>query len=697
LAGASQRELFTPALRLTLAAAITMAAFLLRQGLQHRFGIVLPPYITFYPAIMVIALLFGLWPGILATLLATLITDYWILQPVHSLLITGTSDAVALAMFFFICVAICVVCEHTRSFHQQLATMEQAEALQVSEARYSTIFQTSLDAIVVIRCHDGRVIDANRAFLDITGFSFPEVLGKTVQKLNLWTNLQDHENLFEPLRQASHSHELQTQLQRKNGERFWCLISGAAIEIGGEACILSIIRDISAARLAEDEIRSLAFYDPLTGLANRRLLLERLGKSISSRSQLKRALLFVDLDNFKTLNDTLGHQTGDLMLQEVGKRLTACVREVDTVGRLGGDEFVIMLEELSSAAAEAAGQAKAIAEKLLAKVDQPYLLDGHACSSTCSIGIAVFGGCHEDVNEVMQQADIAMYQAKAVGRNTLQFFSPELQAAVSTRAALEKELHRGIKQNQFVLYYQPQIEDGQVARAEALLRWKHPHRGLLLPEDFLSLAEDTRMILPLGEWVLESACRQIAAWSRHEATSSITVTVNISALQLRQTDFVDSILSILKRCKANPCRLELEITESMLIDNVEEVLAKMRLLREQGLRFSVDDFGTGYSSLASLKRLPLDQLKIDSSFIHDILDNENTSTIAQTILSMGQTMHLSVIAEGVETEHQREVLSNLGCHAYQGYLYSPPLPPEDFVKMLGRFSEKKIEFARAAG
>jgi diguanylate cyclase (GGDEF)-like protein/PAS domain S-box-containing protein len=692
LAGAPQRELFTPALRLTLAAAITMAAFLLRQGLQQRFGIILPPYITFYPTVMAIALFFGLWPGILATLSATLITDYWILQPVHSLSIASTSDSVALAMFFFICVAICVVCERTRSFRLRLNALRQADALQGSETRYRTIFQTSIDAIVITRSGDGLVIDANQAFLDITGFQIEEVLGKTVQELSLWTNQQDHENLFEPLRLASQSRELQVQLQRKNGERFWGLISGAAIEIEGEACILSIFRDITAARMAEEEIRTLAFYDPLTGLANRRLLMERLGKSIraSSRSQHKRALLFVDLDNFKTLNDTLGHQTGDLMLKEVGKRLSTCVREVDTVGRLGGDEFVIMLEELSGVEEEAAAQSKAIAEKLLTKVGQPYLLDGHACSSTCSIGITIFGGHHENINEVLQQADIAMYQAKAVGRNTLRFFAPALQAAVSSRAAMEKDLRQGVKQKQFALFYQPQVENGQIVRAEALLRWKHPRRGILLPEEFLPLAEETRLILPLSDWVLESACRQIAAWSGQEATSGITVTVNISALQLRQADFVDSVLATLKRCKANPRRLELEITESMLIDNIEEVLVKMSLLREQGLRFSVDDFGTGYSSLASLKRLPLDQLKIDSSFIHDIMDNEDTSTIAQTILSMGQSMHLSVIAEGVETEHQREVLANLGCHAYQGYLYSQPLPPEEFVKMLGRFNENQM-------
>jgi diguanylate cyclase (GGDEF)-like protein len=381
----------------------------------------------------------------------------------------------------------------------------------------------------------------------------------------------------------------------------------------------------------------------------------------------------------------LGHHTGDLLLQEIALRLTACVREVDTVARLGGDEFVVMLESLSYAPEQAAADAKAIGEKILAAVDRPYLLDGREFLSTSSIGITVFGDRRETMSEVMQQADIAMYQAKAAGRNTMRFFSPALQAAVQARAAMEVDLRKGIKADEFQLYYQPQIDRGLLVGAEALLRWNHPRRGTLLPGEFISAAEDSGLILPLGAWVLEAACRQIAAWADRTETSCITVAVNISALQLRQPDFVETVLAAVDRAGANPQYLDLELTESMLVDNIEDVIAKMTSLKAHGVRFSLDDFGTGYSSLSYLKRLPLDHLKIDRSFVRDVLVDASSGAIAQTIISLSRTMELSVMAEGVETEEQREFLAHMGCHAFQGYLFSRPLPLQDFELLLARW------------
>jgi diguanylate cyclase (GGDEF)-like protein len=437
---------------------------------------------------------------------------------------------------------------------------------------------------------------------------------------------------------------------------------------------------------AQKTIQNLAFYDPLTELPNRRMLLDRLRKTLaaSARSGRLRALLFVDLDKFKTLNDLFGHQTGDLILQETARRLTVSTRETDTVARLGGDEFVLILEDLSPLPEAAAAQAERISENILTVISQPYLLAGHECLLSASIGIAVVGIQQESMEEVLQQADIAMYQAKSAGGNMARFFSPELQAAINARASLVEELRMAIKQEQLLLYYQPQVDRGMVIGVEALVRWKHPQRGILFPDTFIPLAEETGVILPLGDWVLETACRQLAAWSDRKETSPLAIAVNISARQLRQPEFVEKVLETLERSGARPHLLELELTESMLVENIDEVIAKMTELKLHGLKFSLDDFGTGYSSLSYLRRLPLDRLKIDRSFVNDILANTSGGAIAQAIVSLSRAMNLPVMAEGVETEEQREYLAGIGCHTYQGYLFSRPVPLEQFERLLAR-------------
>jgi len=437
---------------------------------------------------------------------------------------------------------------------------------------------------------------------------------------------------------------------------------------------------------AHDEIRNLAYFDPLTGLPNRRLLLDRLQQTLAAgfRSNRKRALLFVDLDDFKTLNDTLGHHIGDLLLQEVARRIVASIREADTVARLGGDEFVVLLQDLSEQPEDAAAQAKIVAEKILATIHQPYLLDGRECRSSSSIGITVFGNRRDSTNEVLQQADIAMYQAKAAGRNTLHFFAPALQATVNARAEMEEDLRQAINTKGFRLFYQAQVDRGVLIGAEALVRWQHPKRGLLPPGEFIPLAEQTGLILALGDWVLEAACKQIAAWATRKSTAELTVAVNISARQLLHPGFVKNVLLTLDRTGANPRNLKLELTESMFVEDLEDVVAKMSELKSHGLRFALDDFGMGYSSLAYLRRLPLDQLKIDQEFVRDISVDASSSAIAQSIISLSKAMGLSVIAEGVETEEQRDFLARLGCHAFQGFLFSGPVPPDEFELLLQR-------------
>ncbi len=556
------------------------------------------------------------------------------------------------------------------------------EALRASEERYRATFQLSIDAININRLSDGVFVDVNEAFLQFVGFEREEVIGRTSQELNFWVDPGVRQQMVETLKRGESCRDLEARFRRKNGEIVWGQASESILEIDGIPCILSVTRNISAAKAAEEQIRDLAFYDPLTHMPNRRLLMERLRQSLvaSSRTNRKRALLFVDLDNFKTLNDTLGHQTGDLLLQEVGVRLAACIRESDTVARLGGDEFVVMLEDLSDNPEEAATQAELVAEKILAAVDLPFWLSGRECLSTSSIGITVFGDKRESTDEVLQQADIAMYQAKAAGRNTMRFFAPALQAAVNARAALEEDIRQGIKFGQFELYYQPQLGTIGLVGAEALIRWNHPRRGLLLPGEFIHLSEETGLIMPLGDWVLENAFAQVAAWAGRPETSHISLAINISARQFRQTGFVDKVLVAIDRTGANPQNIKLELTESMLVENIEDVIAKMTALKSHGLKFSLDDFGTGYSSLSYLKRLPLDQLKIDSSFVRDILADVGSRAIAQSVISLGHALGLSVIAECVETEEQRDLLSSIGCHAFQGFLFSRALPLDDFER-----------------
>ena len=446
--------------------------------------------------------------------------------------------------------------------------------------------------------------------------------------------------------------------------------------------MVGTIQDITERKQSDSHIQALAFSDPLTGLPNRRLLLDRLEQAMAaaSRHAYQGALLFIDLDDFKTLNDTLGHDKGDLLLKQITNRLTGCVREGDTVARLGGDEFVVLLENLISTLSEAAAQAQAVAAKILSALGKPYELEGHGHHSTASIGVTLFGGSQrENIEEPLKRGELAMYEAKAAGRNSVRFFEPKMQTALAGRAGLEVDLREALTKGQFILYYQAQGGDeNRLSGVEALVRWQHPLRGLVSPLEFIPIAEASGLILPLGRWVLETACKQLATWALRPERSHLTMAVNVSARQIRQCDFVEEVLAVLEATGAKPERLKLELTESMLLDNVTDTIAKMKALKAQGVCFSLDDFGTGYSSLSFLKRLPLDQLKIDMSFVKDILTDPNDAAIANMVVALAESMGLAVIAEGVETESQKDFLAKLGCHNYQGYLFNKPVPIDEF-------------------
>lgn len=462
-----------------------------------------------------------------------------------------------------------------------------------------------------------------------------------------------------------------------SGQTLWISVSGMPMfDAEGEfSGYRGVGRDISEQKRREDEAQRLAFYDTLTGLPNRRLLLDRLGQSLISnaRSQRHGAVLFLDLDNFKDLNDTQGHDVGDVLLEKVANRLTTCVRQGDTVGRFGGDEFVVMLENLDDNLQTAIEQAGTVANKILATLNLPFDLKGKSHYSTPSIGITLFNGKSDTIEELLKRADLAMYQAKAAGRNTLRFFDPEMQAAVAARAALETELRLGMERGELVLHYQPVVnQQGRTTGLEALVRWQHPVRGLVPPNDFIPVAEQTGLILQLGQWVLKTVCRQLVAWQSHTQARQLSIAVNVSAREFRQSDFVQRILSVVNESGANPNLLKLELTESLLVDDINDAIAKMTALRAVGVRFALDDFGTGYSSLSYLKRLPLDELKIDQSFVRDVLTDNNDAAIARTIVALAISLGLDVVAEGVENNGQRDFLTANGCLSFQGYNFGRP-------------------------
>ncbi len=534
---------------------------------------------------------------------------------------------------------------------------------------------------IIITDLGGCIEYVNEAFVRITGFSRAEALGINPRLLKSGkTPPETYRTLWSAMLQGE-VWQGEFINRRKDGGEYTesAIIAPVRNAAGDITHYLAIKQDISDKKKAEAEIHNLAYFDPLTDLPNRRLLMDRLGQALiaSKRSQAYGALLILDLDNFKTLNDTQGHDVGDQLLIEVAQRLTANVRQEDTVSRLGGDEYVVMLEGLGLDEENAAKQAEVIAEKVRLALAQPYALAGveQIHQSSASIGMTLFHGLESSTDGLLKQADVALYQAKDAGRNKLRFFNPAMQAAIDTRSAMEHALRLAIGRNELQLYYQPQVDaHGRIVGAEALLRWLRPGIGMVSPAQFIPLAEETGLILPIGEWVLHTACAQLTAWAGHAATRDLQLAINVSARQFHQAEFVDRIAGCLTRSGIDPSRLKLELTESVVLDNVEEVVGRMQEIGALGVGFSLDDFGTGYSSLSYLKRLPLDQLKIDQSFVRDISVDPNDAAIVRAILAMSQSLGLNVIAEGVETEAQRDFLLENGCTVFQGYLFGKPMP-----------------------
>ena len=529
---------------------------------------------------------------------------------------------------------------------------------------------------------DNTILRVNKAFTKITGYTPEDAIGNKSSLLS--SGRHDaifYEEMWNEILKNSYW-EGEIWNKRKNGELYPQKLTITAVKDSNNTVTnyVGTLIDITKNKQAEQDIEALAYYDPLTHLPNRRLMMDRIHHAMaaSKRSKKKGALLFLDLDHFKTLNDTLGHVMGDILLQQVAIRLTSCIREDDTVSRFGGDEFVVLLEGLSVLPIEATTQAEDIANKILNYINQPFYLSSHVYTSSTSIGITLFNGHQSEVEELLKQADIAMYQAKNDGRNAICFFNPQMQTKITAHAKLENELKQAVEQKQFQLYYQIQVDSSlRPLGAEALIRWIHPKRGIVSPLDFIPLAEQNGAIQAIGRWVIDTACAQLKAWQQDIVTCDLTLSVNISAKQFHQSDFVLQIKTAIQRYAINPSLLKLELTESLLLNDIDETIANMKALAKIGIQFSLDDFGTGYSSLQYLKKLPLYQLKIDKSFIDNIVTDSDDRSIVNTIIVMAHSLGLSVIAEGVETKAQQQFLLTKGCTLYQGYLYSKPVPIDE--------------------
>ena len=564
-----------------------------------------------------------------------------------------------------------------------LADSLQKSAAEVKESQEqlklsAQVFVSSMEAIVITDI-DNNIIQVNKAFTEITGYSSDDAVGKNPRILKSGQHDQEfYRAMWETLLKTG-SWQGEMMDRRKNGEVYpkWLSITVVRDEKGDISNYIALFSDITERKASYERIQHLAHFDALTNLPNRVLLNERLDFAIevAKRNKTQPAVLFLDLDRFKIVNDSLGHHVGDLLLKIVSERLQSCVRETDTVARLGGDEFVILLNSISEP-----NDAAHIAQEVVETIALPFMLDGHEVNIGASIGIGIYPDNGLDRPTLLKNTDAAMYHAKENGRNNFQFFSSAMNDKAFERLALENDLRRALKREEFFLHYQPQIDvlTGKIIGAEALVRWQHPDRGLVPPNNFIHLAEKCGLIVPIGEWVLKTACAQSMAWQK-EGLTPILIAVNISAQQFKQKNFKESVMQILLDTGLAPHFLELEITESAIMDNAESMLDSLHSLKTIGLRLSIDDFGTGYSSLSYLKHFPIDKLKIDRSFVQDITEDSSNNAIIETIINMGHNLKLKVIAEGVETSEQLATLQELQCDEIQGYYFSRPLSPNDFV------------------
>lgn len=527
----------------------------------------------------------------------------------------------------------------------------------------------------------------NAAAAKMFGFDEAEAIGRQVDLIVTESHIPEVHYSLIALKEGLGGEHIQSENIRKNGQMIYCewfntVLHDSAGEVTG---IASLIQDETAFIKAKEEIEQLAYYDALTKLANRRLLLNRLELALA-KSVRKRAIgsiMFIDLDKFKILNDTYGHGIGDMLLCEVATRLKKVLRKVDTVARIGGDEFVLLLEDLSLDAAAAHAASQIVAEKVIESINEPFKLNQLTYHCTPSIGICMFDHLTETVEELIRRADIAMYQSKQAGRNNYHYYDATLQPKIEYKESLKDAMQTALAEQQFRLYFQPQVDGNRkIKGAETLLRWIHPKLGFISPAEFIPIAEESKLIIPIGNWVLLEACQQLKKWQRSAHTKHLTLSVNVSAIQFNQISFIEQVQFALKKSKCNPKLLTIELTESAVVQNFEDIIEKMHALKALGISLSMDDFGVGYSSLSVLKRLPLDELKIDRSFVSDLPDNQDSAVIAQTIIAMSHSLGLSIIAEGVETQAQADFLQTAGCADCQGYFFGKPAVIADFEKMM---------------
>jgi diguanylate cyclase (GGDEF)-like protein/PAS domain S-box-containing protein len=562
-------------------------------------------------------------------------------------------------------------------------TAEVEEALRISDVAFETN-----DAIMITDA-DANIIRVNQAFLDTTGYSSEEVIGQNPRMMN--SGRHDKAFYTEMWQQLLNTGLWTGEVfdKRKNGEIYpkWVKITAVKNELQQITHYVAVFKDLSERKKSEEEIRNLAFYDALTKLPNRHLFLDRFRSALTSASRLNSfgAILLIDLDRFKLLNDTLGHDCGDLILIEVASRLKSSVREMDTVARLGADEFIVLIEDVSDNMDDTSRKVGLVAEKIRESLASPYYCNGHPLLSSPSIGVSLYRGNEKSVDVIVQHADMAMYQAKSAGRNSIRFFDPVMQNKVAAHASLEHDLRHAITQQQLHLYYQMQVDNhNRPLGAEALLRWIHPVRGLVLPGIFIPVAEESALILEIGHWVLDTACRQLALWADSDQMRELVLAVNVSAKQFAVPDFVAVVADVLKTHQVNPSRLKLELTESVMLEDMAATINKMHALKALGVTLAMDDFGIGYSSLSYLKQLPLDQLKIDQGFVQGITKDGSDAMLVQTIIDLATNFRLNVIAEGVETEAQLVFLKHHDCMAFQGFLFGKALPVKEFEQLLHR-------------
>jgi len=579
------------------------------------------------------------------------------------------------------------VTRRTDALQKAIKELNQSHVkLKENEEKYRSIFENLQDVYLEMRL-DGEITEISPSIASFSQYKREELLQTNIQ--GIFPSLQDREHLFARLKTENKITDYELYLLDRDGTLIPCSLN-ASFQPGAtfnDDRICATLRDITERKQAEARIEYLAYYDALTELPNRRLLLDRLEQNISRARRYGHfgAMLFLDLDRFKNINDSLGHPIGDALLKEVSQRLVHDLRTEDTVSRLGGDEFVMLLSDLGNNEEEAATAARLKAEVIKNHLAEKYDIDGHELHVTPSIGVAMFPSSQagqESGNDILRYADTAMYRAKDDGRDTIRFFLPSMQAAADTRLAIEKELRYALERNQISLFFQPQVNSrGDIIGAETLARWEHPEKGFISPATFIPIAEATGLILPIGEWVLRTACEHLTRWN-NQGLNITHLAVNVSPRQFRQPNFISQVQAILDETGADPTMLGLEITEGMVIDNILDTIEKMQGLKKLGLELSIDDFGTGYSSLAYLKKMPLDILKIDQSFVRDIETDINDAAIVDTIISMAKHLDLKVIAEGVETTFELNFLEDKGCRLYQGYLFSKPVPDDQFTELL---------------